>query len=36
MGSQSHKWGCLCSANLDRRVRGFGDVCDHVSKYYKK
>jgi len=30
VGSQSHKYGCLCSANSNRRVRGFETMCGHV------
>ena len=36
VGSQSHKYGCLCATNSDRRVRGFGATCGHMSKYYKR
>ena len=35
VGSQSHKYKCLCSTNLDRRVCEFEATCGHVSKYYK-
>ena len=36
VGSQSHKRGCLCSTNSDRRVYGFRAACGHMSKYYKR
>ena len=31
VGSYSHKLGCLCSSNSNRRVHGFGAVCDYIS-----
>ena len=36
MGSQSHKHGCLCATNSDRRVYEFKAACGRVSKYYKR
>ena len=33
VGSQSHKGGCLCSTNSNRKVRRFGTACGCVYKY---
>ena len=30
MRSQSHKCGCLCATNSDRRFHGFGVACGHM------
>jgi len=30
VGFKSHKHGCLCSTNSDRRIREFGIACGHV------
>ena len=34
--SQSHKRGCLCVINSNRRVYEFGAARGRVSKYYKR
>ena len=34
--SQSHKRGCLCVINSNRRICEFGAARDCVSKYYKR
>ena len=36
VGYQSHKQGCLCVTNSDRRVHGFRAACSLMSKYYKR
>ena len=36
VGSQSHKRGCLCAIDSNKRVCQVGAACDCVSKFYKR